>query len=224
MTDGSVQAPAVSTDTTPTLAAATRGSQRPLDRRHARRMVHRSRSLSAALTALLMAAILAALAAVTLAAGWRASAGEATPAPVDLVPSPSALVGFADGSVQQWVVVAAAAGAGVLGLAAIFAGLAPGIRPRRRLEDARAAVVVDDPVIARHLATEAARGAGVDQRAVGAWISRRRVDLTVTPASGYLPDQTALQAASDATLDELAPRPRPRARVRVSDRGAVGGA
>ncbi|WP_130484378.1 hypothetical protein [Microcella putealis] len=59
---------------------------------------------------------------------------------------------------------------------------------------------------------------------MNAWISRRRVDLTVTPASGYLPDQTALQAASDTSLDELAPRPRPRARVRVSDRGAVGGA
>ena len=82
---------------------------------------------------------------------------------------------------------------------------------------------IDDPVIARHLAAQAAAGAGVDRRAVEAWITRRRVDVTVTPASGYLPDQAALQRAADASLDELAPQPRPRARVRVSERGAVGG-
>lgn len=213
----------MTTETTPSASAAPRASQRVLDRRLARRMVHRSRSLSAALTALLMAGVLSAVAALAIAAGVRAQAGEATPEPIELVPSPSALVGVADGSPTQWIAVAIAAGAGVLGLAAILAGLVPSVRPRRRIADARGAVIVDDPVIARHLAAQAAAGAGVERRAVEAWIARRRVDVTVTPASGYLPDEAALQRAADASLDELAPQPRPRARVRVSERGAVGG-
>ncbi|MGY6497515.1 MAG: hypothetical protein ACXIUP_04740 [Microcella sp.] len=195
---------------------------RPLDRRLARRMRHRSRSLSAASAALLLAGLLGAVAAVLAASAWRSIAPESAPSALSVVPTPTQLVSLADGSAPEWLIVAIVAGLGVLGLAALLAGLTPSIRARRVVQDARGAVLVDDDVIAHHLAARAAADAGVTRSAVSVYTTRRAVALEVTPATGFVPDRQAVQSAADARLDALSPTPSLRARVRVAAAGKVG--
>lgn len=195
---------------------------RPLDRRLARRMRYRSRSLSAAAAALLAAGLLSAVAAVLAASAWRTGAPDTAPSVVSGVPTPMQLVVMADGSAPQWLIVAIVAGLGVLGFAALLAGLTPSIRARRVLQDARGAVLVDDDVIAHHLAARAAADAGVARSAVSVYTRRRAVALEVTPATGFAPEQQAVQSAADARLDALSPAPRLRARVRIAAAGKVG--
>lgn len=195
---------------------------RPLDARHARRLRHRSRSLSAAVAALLAAGLLAALATVLAATAWRQAAPASAPEVLGAILTPTQLVGLADGSAGQWVLVAIAAAVGVVGLAALLAGVTPSIRPRRILRDDRGAVLVDDDVIAHHLAGRAAVDAGVARSAVSAYTTRRAVTVEITPATGFGPDRDALQSAADAALAELSPVPPLLARVRVATNGRVG--
>lgn len=118
---------------------------------------------------------------------------------------------------------------GVLGAVLVMAGLffllnavLPGRRARHLLRDRRAAVVVDDEVIASALARRARVAANLSQEQVMVTVSRRQVQVNVRPTSGVPLSPDAVRAAVLDELRDMNPSPLPDVRVSVSSAGVVG--
>ncbi|QCB95736.1 hypothetical protein E5206_01315 [Arthrobacter sp. PAMC25564] len=118
---------------------------------------------------------------------------------------------------------------GVTGAVLVMAGLffflnavLPGRRARHLLQDRRAAVVVDDEVIASALARRARLAANVTQEQVMVIVSRNRVLVNIRPTSGVPLDADAVLAAVRGELQEMRPSPLPEVRINVATAGVIG--
>lgn len=108
----------------------------------------------------------------------------------------------------------------LLGVLSLVLALAPGRRRRRRLDSSRSAIVVDDKVIARALATKAADAARLSRSQVSVLVGRRRATVRVTPTAGIAVDRSevAKVIARAGAGYGLSRQPH----VAVSDRAVVG--
>jgi len=118
---------------------------------------------------------------------------------------------------------------GVTGAVVVMAGLffflnavLPGRRARHILRDRRAAVVVDDEVIASALARRARVAANVSQEQVMVTVSRQHVQVNVRPTSGVLLSPDAVLAAVQDELGDMTLSPSPDVRINVASSGVVG--
>lgn len=118
---------------------------------------------------------------------------------------------------------------GVIGAVLMAAGLffflnaiLPGRRARHVLADPRAAVVVDDEVIASALARRARLAANVTREQVMVVVSRRQVLVNIRPTSGVPLREAEVRAAVEAELREMAPSPLPDVRVNLASAGVIG--
>lgn len=118
---------------------------------------------------------------------------------------------------------------GVIGAVLVMAGLffflqavLPGRRARHLLPDRRAAVVVDDEVIASALARRARLAANVAPEQVMVTVSRDLVLVNIRPTSGIPLSSDAVLAAVRGELREMAPSPMPEVRINVASAGVVG--
>jgi hypothetical protein len=118
---------------------------------------------------------------------------------------------------------------GVLGAVLVMIGLyfflnavLPGRRARHLLRDRRAAVVVDDEVIASALARRARLAANVTQEQVMVIVSRSQVLVNVRPTSGVPLHADAVLAAVQEELREMGPIPVPDVRINVASGGVIG--
>jgi hypothetical protein len=118
---------------------------------------------------------------------------------------------------------------GVTGAVLVMVGLffflnavLPGRRARHLLRDRRAAVVVDDEVIASALARRARLAANVTQEQVMVIVSRNRVLVNVRPTSGIPLSPDAVLAAVRGELQEMGPSPMPEVRINVASAGVIG--
>jgi hypothetical protein len=110
----------------------------------------------------------------------------------------------------------------ILGLLLIIAALTPGRRARHQLAASRAAVVVDNEVIASALARHAAYAANTNPDNVIVSVSARRATVRLTPTSG-IPVQP--DAVSDAVQEQLTAfqlSPPLRSSVVIASSGKVG--
>ena len=118
---------------------------------------------------------------------------------------------------------------GVVGAVLVMAGLffflnavLPGRRARHVLLDRRAAVVVDDEVIASALARRARLAANVSPEQVMVTVSRQQVEVNVRPTSGVPLSRNAVLTAVQDELQEMGLTPAPEARINVASAGVVG--
>lgn len=118
---------------------------------------------------------------------------------------------------------------GVIGAVLVMAGLffflnavLPGRRARHLLRDRRAAVVVDDEVIASALARKARVAANLSQEQVMVTVSRQQVQVNVRPTSGVPLSPDAVRAAVEEELQDMGPIPAPDVRVNVTSAGVIG--
>ena len=118
---------------------------------------------------------------------------------------------------------------GVVGALLVMAGLffflnavLPGRRARHLLRDPRAAVVVDDEVIASALARQARLAANVSQEQVMVTVSRQRIEVNVRPTSGLPLRRDAVLAAVQDELRDMDLSPTPEVRINVASAGVVG--
>jgi hypothetical protein len=108
------------------------------------------------------------------------------------------------------------------GLYFFFNAVLPGRRARHVLADPRAAVVVDDEVIASALARRARLAANVTQEQVMVVVSRREVLVNVRPTSGVPLQEAEVRAAVLEELREMALAPMPEVRVNLATAGVIG--
>ena len=110
----------------------------------------------------------------------------------------------------------------MVGLFFFLNAVLPGRKARHLLPDRRAAVEVDDEVIAAALARRARLAANVTQEQVMVTVSRNRVMVSVRPTSGMpLRPDTVFEAVR-RELQEMGPWPMPEVRIQVSTAGVVG--
>jgi len=186
-----------------------------LYRRILRRETHSSRS-GAAIVVLVLLALVAAyvgVEAVYAALGMHA-----------LLFSPVGVLAtlLTAASTESGLVIAAGAGAAVVGVILIAIGISPGRRGRHTIDDARVAVVVDDQVIAASLSRAARTAAGLSPGQVTTWVARRSARITITPASGVRADDDAVLAAARAELEATAYRPSVTPDVKITSTGRLG--
>ena len=118
---------------------------------------------------------------------------------------------------------------GVTGAVVTMAGLffflnavLPGRRARHPFPDRRAAVVVDDEVIAAALARRVRVAANVTPEQVMVVVSQNRVMVNVRPTSGVPLRQDAVLEAVRRELQDMRPVPMPEVRIQVATAGVVG--
>lgn len=118
---------------------------------------------------------------------------------------------------------------GVIGAVTFAAGLffflnalLPGRRARHVLADPRAAVIVDDEVIASALARRARLAANVTQEQVMVVVSRSQVQVNVRPTSGVPLRGADVQAAVEAELRDMDLSPLPEVQVNLATSGVIG--
>lgn len=103
--------------------------------------------------------------------------------------------------------------------------VAPGRRGRHLMESPRrvVVVVVDDDVIASAIARHAASVAGVGPDQARVTVSRRRVDVHLTPTSGFPIDRAAVLNVVGDALDSYRLEPALESpRLSVAEQGRVG--
>lgn len=116
-------------------------------------------------------------------------------APLDMV---TALVEIT--SIPASVLIGAGLVIALIGVVLLTLALSPGRRARRFIESEHTVTIVDDEVIASALARHAARAADISTDRVRVTVSRRHVDIRLTPTSGFPIDRSAVL---DAVTDEL---------------------
>lgn len=180
-----------------------------------RRELHSSRS-SVAVFVLILAIVLVAWLAteaffVLLGAG-----------PFLLAPSAVAAAIGDPATIPLGVLLGVGIPAAILGLILVILALAPGKRGRRVRHSERAAVIIDDSVIASALAAAAARSASLSPSQVSASVGRRDVSIQLTPTSGVPVDGPAVHRDVEQVLTGYQLEPALTVRVSVSATGAVG--
>jgi hypothetical protein len=110
----------------------------------------------------------------------------------------------------------------MVGLFFFLSAVLPGRRARHLLRDRRAAVVVDDEVIASALARRARLAANVTQEQVMVTVSRSHVLVNVRPTSGIPLHVETVLAAVQEELSEMGPAPMPDVRINLASAGVIG--
>lgn len=110
----------------------------------------------------------------------------------------------------------------ILGLLLLIAGLTPGRRARHQVAASRAAVVVDDQVIASALARHAAHAGNAHPDNTVVSVSRRRAVVRLTPTSGIPVRRDQVSEAVHEQLESFEVTPNLRASVVVAPTGKVG--
>ncbi|WP_306912637.1 hypothetical protein [Arthrobacter sp. B3I9] len=110
----------------------------------------------------------------------------------------------------------------MVGLFFFLNGVLPGRRARHLLKDRRAAVVVDDEVIASALARRARLAANVTQEQVMVTVSKNHVVVNVRPTSGIPLQAETVLAAVQEELGEMAPVPTLDVRINLATAGVIG--
>jgi hypothetical protein len=188
-----------------------------LYRRVLRRELHSSRSGSAIVVLVLLTLVVGyvGVEAVYAALGRPALLFS----PVDVLATLSSSV---DDGGTSGLVLGAGVVAAIVGLVLVALAVTAGRRGRHTIDDDRVAVVVDDRVIASSLARTARVSGRLSDQQVSAWVSRRRAQVDLTPASGLSVDEHAVEVAARTELESVAYRPALTARVRTTDTGRVG--
>lgn len=109
----------------------------------------------------------------------------------------------AAGRVQPWLQITVGVVLVLLAIGFVVLALTPGRRHRRVRITERAALVVDDAVIAGGVADIVARDCGLDRRQVSAVVSRRNVTVRVVPTSGVEVDRDAATRVASDLLERL---------------------
>ena len=185
-----------------------------LYRRVIRRETHSSRSGIAIVLAVLLIVVFAWVGAESVLGALRRPALLVSPrdAAVSVLGAASAPVGL---------LVAAGAIAAVIGLVLVVVSLAPGRRGRRGVDTGRAAVLVDDRVIAQSVARSGAYAGDIDPHQVKVTVGKRAVDVDVTRTSGRTADVQSIQDAVDRELAAYDFSPALRAKVRLSKKAEL---
>ncbi len=110
----------------------------------------------------------------------------------------------------------------LLGLFFFLNAVLPGRRSRHIIPNPRAAVVVDNEVIASSLARRARMQAGVTQEQVVVTVSRRLVEVNVRPTSGTPVDEASIAEAVEDELRRTSVKPMPDVKVKLSTVGVIG--
>lgn len=110
----------------------------------------------------------------------------------------------------------------VLGILLLVGALTPGRRARHQLAASRAAVVVDDEVIASALARHAARAGNAHPDNAVVSVSARRATVRLTPTSGIPVRRDAVAEAVQEQLEAFELTPGIRAKIEVAPTGKVG--
>ena len=126
------------------------------------------------------------------------------------------------GGVSPLLLGALGAVVGMVGLFFFLTAVLPGRRARHLLQDRRAAVVVDDEVIASALARRARLAANVTQEQVMVTVSKTHVMVNVRPTSGVPLLAETVLAAVQEELREMAPAPTLDVRVNLATAGVIG--
>ncbi len=172
-----------------------------------RRLLRREARATRRGPAIALAVVLTLVLAVLLVgvAAWALDEGFRTQAAAWFAPVPALL---------QMPSAVIAVGVVLLLLALLLFALAvlPGRRARTRL-DTRAALVIDDGVLADAIADGVARRIGVPRGQVGVTVARRAALIRVTPTSGVPVDAAAAEEAAARMLDEVGFRLSPRVQV-----------
>jgi hypothetical protein len=163
-------------------------------RRVLRRETHASRTIAAVVVASVALALLLGL--IVAGIGWlidpvfREGAANAGAAVMESTGQPA---------------VAMAAGGALVLLAVVILALAvtPGRQARRARTTDRAALLVDDGVIADSIAERVARRTGVGRRQVSVTVGGRITSVRITPTSGLPVDRTAAEAAVADTVSGI---------------------
>ena len=185
--------------------------------RHAvRRETHSARSGLSTVTAIaiMLLAVYGLLEMVLAAAGQ---------APWLLIPGATAAwIAALPGAYSPVLLIAAGVLMAVFGLVFLGQGLLPGRRARHTIYHPRAAIVVDNEVIASALAKCARMAAGVTREQVVVVVSARYVQVNIRPTSGIRISEGDIKAAVEDQLEEMALRPTLAVTVRLADSGAIG--
>ncbi|MEO5993449.1 MAG: hypothetical protein ABIP92_07890 [Arthrobacter sp.] len=185
-------------------------------RRIARRETRRSRALASIITA----------AALILGLLWLSAE-----AVLSLTGNAALLA--APGQIGQWMATLAAntlpaglvaAGAGLIltGLLYLVLALGPGRRSRHIMASNRAAVVVDDDVIAASVSRSARTAADLAPEQVTTTVGGRTVEVVIHPSSGIKADAAAADLAVREEIARYGLPAAPRITVRTSTEGALG--
>lgn len=173
-----------------------------------RRLLRREARATRRGPAIALAVVLTLVLAVLLVgvAVWALDEGFRTQAAAWFAPVPALL---------QMPSAVIAVGVALLLLALLLFALAvlPGRRARRTRLDTRAALVIDDGVLADAIADAVARRIGVPRGQVGVTVARRAAMIRVTPTSGVPVDAAAAEEAAARMLDEVGFRLSPRVQV-----------
>lgn len=110
----------------------------------------------------------------------------------------------------------------VVGLMLLISAIAPGRRARHELAGSRAAVVVDDEVIASGLARHAAHAGNANPDNTVVSVSKRRAVVRLTPTSGIPVRRDAVSEAVQEQLAEFELTPSLRSSIVVAPAGKVG--
>ncbi|OKL46645.1 hypothetical protein BSR29_07460 [Boudabousia liubingyangii] len=104
--------------------------------------------------------------------------------------------------IYPWLAVGGIAGA-ILGIIFLIKALAPGSLGRHRMDAKRAAVIVDDQVIASAVSAALRNAAGLGQGQVSTSVDRTHVIATVTPHAGRELDRELLQQTLKETVAQM---------------------
>lgn len=185
-------------------------------RRIARRETRRSRALTSIITASALLLLLLWLSTETVLSVTGNKA---------LLASPAQMLQWLAGLTTATLpagLVAAGAGLMILGLIFLVLALRAGRRSRHVLASDRAAVVVDDEVIAAALSRSARTASRLAPEQVATTVGRRTVDVVLHPSSGTPADSDAAEAAVRDEIDRYGFAVPPRVTVRTSQKGALG--
>lgn len=179
-------------------------------RRVLRRETHASRTIAAVVVASVTLAVL--IAVIVVGIGWLAA-----PAFRDGVTD--AVGGIAELAQQQAVLLAVGVVLVLLSLVLLALAMIPGRRARRARTTDRAALVVDDGVIADSVADQVVRRVGVGRRQVSVTVERSITTVRITPTSGLLVDRIAAESAVVETLSGIGFTTAPR--IIVAEEGVI---
>lgn len=166
-------------------------SEASIYRRVVRRETHASRSAPTAV----VAAIVAVVAVLLLAAGVWYLADSTAPALIE-----ERVTQATAGEGSSAMLAAIAVGAAVIGVALALAAVLPGRLARRGRITDRAALIVDDGVIADSVARSVGRRIGVPTSQVRVTVGRRALTVRITPTSGASADSRAAEEAARETM------------------------
>jgi hypothetical protein len=192
-----------------------RSSTPEVYRRVVRRELHSPRSFAAILVAVLAIIALAWL-------GTECVLAAAGRPPLLMTPAQMATGITGLGSVASGTLVAAGVALALLGLVLLLVAFTPGRRPRHLIDDERAAIVVNNEVIASAIVREAARAGSVDPDRTVASVGNRTATVRITPTSGTDVDRAAIIRAVDDRLAGFHLSPALSTRVQVDRSGKVG--